>query len=146
MKQKHFNSTPGKLMDEIMQARKMFKDDTGEWPKLIFMHPSLLPALYHYSKHNPNSTLIKVNAESTLMTIKEMDVFFLNHLPNDVCFMCIPQYIELNQKLFIEKDLDNEGKKSKKGGNGKGTKLDIVPAKPSSKLTGKAPGAGKQDN
>ena len=141
MKQKHFNSTPGKLMDEIMQARKMFKDDTGEWPKLIFTHQSLLPALYHYAQHNPKSTLIKVNAESTQMTIKEMDVFFLHHLPVDVCFMCIPQYIEFNQKLFIEKDLDNEG--TKKGGNGKGAKLDIIHAKPSSKVTGKAPGAGK---
>ena len=137
MKQKHFNSTPGKLMDEIMQARKMFKDDTGEYPKLIFMHQSLLPALFHYSQHNPDSTLIKVNAESTQMTIKEMDVFFLHHLPTDVCFVCIPQYIELNPKLFTKIDLDNE----RKGANN--SKLDIIHAKPSSKIDRKAPGAGK---
>jgi len=119
MKQKHFNSTPAKLMDEIMQARRMYKEKNGEFPTLVFMNGALLPALYHYIQKNPDSTLIKHNPGNNEIMIKEMKVFFLPNLTQDKCFMAVPQFIELDEKLFIEEDLDQDGKKK---GNAQGKK------------------------
>ena len=133
-------------MDEILQARLLFKARNGEFPTLIYLSVTLLPALFHYSEQHPQDKHIKVDKKNTAMKIKNMDVFFQGNLKHDEFFMCVPQWMKMNEKLFIEMDLEKEEKDRQKSKKQKtnGKVIDFTKSKAAA--DSKAPGADKQDN
>lgn len=147
MKQKHFNSTPAKLMDEILQARLLYKAKNGEFPTLVYLSVTLLPALFHYSEQNPQDKHLQVDKKKTTMKIKGMDVFFQNNLPHDEFFMCVPQWMKMNAKLFVERDLEKEEENRQKRIKAKsnGEVINLGAERPK-ETDSKASGAGKQNN